>query len=227
MNFQKVKTIDKNIYQLDMDRFGLIECGNGYFYINTIHIDQNILFSMSKKNFAPYYEMLGTLVVKEPNDGCWRAVTTSVSSNIMSLENALGMTGVFVPTDMTEWIGYWTGGEGWIFVEILYPEKPGFGVKPRVNRRLNIPAPTLEVSFAHFAEDRQGKLFVVQGFSRQGSPVFVSPNDTGSGYYIWPPNETGQDFPFPLLPRKVIEPNEPKKGTIYAYDDELCFLILN
>ena len=114
-------------------------------------------------------------------------------------ESVYGLTSVFVPDGMKEWVGGWTG-ERWILVEYPYADK----TSPQVIY-VDMPEPKIDVSFVHFAEDEQKKLFVIQAFSPKGRPLFDL-------YYY--------GLPFPSMLRMILpeKGDIPTGGKTYIYD---------
>ena len=206
MTVQKFKTLNGKIYYLFTECFTLLDCGDGYFYVNEIKITR----SHNVQNLDPYYEFLGAIVRRESYG--YQAVTSNMTPPFEFRENAwYGMAFVHVPKNMNEWLGYWTG-EDWILVAMPASENIQPGESPEITRSKELPAPTNQVSFVLFAES--GKFYVVQAFDKRGTPLIMFLEDV-------PP-----DFPFPVLPRNVL-PVERSSGSIYAFDYDTWFTIVN
>jgi len=208
MTVEKFKTITGKVYHLIPECFTLLDCGDGYFYVNGINITRR----HNVQNVDPYYEFLGALVKKESYG--YRAITSNMCPESDYRENLEGMLFTHVPASMTEWLGYWTG-EDWILVQMPHPDNiVAPGEAPEITRNKELPPPTLGVSFVLFAEGLN-KFYVTQAFNEQGTPLFMTLQDV-------PP-----EFPFPVMPRHLEVPESKEKGFTYAFGNYDWYIVIN
>ena len=218
MNFKRIQTLGvlSPVHLIDMDRLRLVDCGdNTHFYVNDFVEENSLPF---KVNFAPYYELVGTIISKETDSDYidYRVVTRSIFLFSKPVDAAIGMSSVFVPATWQEWIGYFTGKD-WILVEFPRPPKDDdssdYWMNPRILRQTvgRISHPSSGVSSVHFAEDKQGNFFIVQAYDHNGLPVPVEELDEINWY------------PVKILHRKKLE---HKKGTTYAYSGPCWYVVI-
>ena len=212
MNFKRIQTLGSfsPVHTIDMNCLRLIDCGdNVHFYVS----DFLLKTPQIRLNFAPYYELVGTIIAKEPESDYidYRVVTRSIFLFSKPKDAALGMPSVHIPVNWKEWTGYFTGKD-WIFVE--FPRSSNnsdYWSHPQILRRNDIHFPAGNVSLVHFAEDKKGTLFIVQAYDYNGIPVQVNKLDEN----YW--------HPVKILPRKKFE---FKKGTMYAYSSSGWYVII-
>jgi hypothetical protein len=204
-NLKRVFIIDYGVCYLDFDKLELLNCGDGYWFVNRIIEPENP--ADYRENMSPYYLLLGCILQKNQNDS-YDAVTLTPFRNAELRETVIerDMVTVFVPEEMTEWIGYWVDTlKKWIFVEFLHNSQK----TPRIKHVFALPKPPEMVRWMHFAEAPDGTLYVVQAF-HEGIPWFTESTEEEE--------ESEKKFlPFRFLPRKRLE--ESEEGNTYVFDD--------
>jgi hypothetical protein len=222
MNFKRIQTLGvlSPVHVINMDCLQLIDCGdNIHFYVNDFVEENSLPF---KVNFAPYYELVGTIISKETDSDYidYKVVTRSIFLFSKPVDAAIGMPSVHIPATWQEWLGYFTGKE-WILVEFPRSSKDDgddeeddsdYWMNPRILRQSEkIPHPSSGVSSVHFAEDEKGNLFIVQAYDYNGLPIPVEELDEINWY------------PVKILPRKKLE---HKKGKMYAYSGPCWYVVI-
>jgi len=214
MNFKRIQTLGvlSPVYMIDMDCLRLVDCGdNTHFYVNDFVEENSLPF---KVNFAPYYELVGTIISKETDSDYidYKVVTRSIFLFSKPVDAAVGMPSVHIPATWQEWLGYFTGKD-WIMVEFPRPkdDDSDYWMNPYILRKNEIPFPSSGISSVHFAEDKQGNLFIVQAYDFNGLPVPVNELDQ----IYW--------YPVKILHRKKLE---HKKGTTYAYSGPCWYVVI-
>jgi len=206
MNLKRVFIIDYGSCYLDFDKVELLDCGDGFCFVNRI-IEPKV--PDYRENMSPYYLLLGCILQKNPNDHYdYEAVTITPFRNAELSETVAerDMVAVFVPEGMTEWIGYWVDSlEKWIFVEFLHNDSRN----PRIKHVINLPKPPEMIRWMHFAEADDGNLYVVQAF-HEGIPWFIESTEEEE-------EVEKKFFPFKFLPRKRLD--EPENGSTYVFDN--------
>jgi hypothetical protein len=210
MNFKRIQTLGvlSPVYTVDMDCLRLIDCGdNVHFYVSDFVENTP---PQIRQNFAPYYELVGTIIAKETESDYinYRVVTRSIFMFSKPKDAALGMPSVHIPSNWQEWMGYFTG-KGWILVKFPRPPKDDtesdyWTTNPRIIQKtegIPHPPPDEKISSIHFAENERN-LFIVQAYDYNGLPVPV--NELDKNYW----------HPVKILPRKKLD---FKKGKTYAY----------
>jgi len=218
MNLKRIQTLGvlSPVHLIDMDCLRLIDCGdNTHFYVSDFVAKEKNSYPV---NFAPYYELVGTVISKETESDYidYRVVTRSIFLFSKPLDAALGMPSVHIPAAWREWMAYFTGKD-WILVEFPRPPKDDddsdYWTNPRILRKTGkIPFPSSNITSIHLAEDEKGTLFIVQAYDYNGLPVPVNELDD----YYW--------YPVKILPRKKLE--EVKKGRTYAYSGPCWYVVI-
>jgi len=210
-NLKRVFIIDYGTCYLDFDKIELLNCGDGYYFVNRIIEPDSENYW---ENMSPYYLLLGCILYKQ-NDN-YEAVTLTPFRNAELRETATerDMVTVFVPEDMTEWIGYWVDTlKKWIFVEFLHNDSRK---TPRIKHVIDLPKPPEMIHWMHFAEDKDGSLYVVQAFHK-GIPWFTETTEEDE--------ESEKEFlPFKFLPRKRLD--ESDDGTTYVFDNLRIYRVI-
>jgi len=203
-NLKRVFIIDYDTCYLDFDKIELLNCGDGYYFVNRIIEPENP--ADYRENMSPYYLLLGCILYKQNEN--YEAVTLTPFRNAELRETVAerDMVTVFVPEEMTEWIGYWVDTlKKWIFVEFLHNSSK----TPRIKHVIDLPKPPEMIHWMHFAEAPDGTLYVVQAF-HGGIPWFIETNEEEK--------ESEEKFrPFKFLPRKRLD--ESEDSTTYVFDN--------